>query len=140
MINPKPGEVVFILIDDDEINNMISRLMIERVWSGQDIMTFLDPLKALRFLQNSFVKEGQEHLEAIILLNLNMPVLSGWDFLDRFDGLSEEIKTRTSIYILSSSFDNRDKEMAHANKYVREFFQKPLTTEMVRRLHTNSAQ
>jgi CheY-like chemotaxis protein len=68
---------------------------------------------------------------SIILLDLNMPIMSGWEFLERFEELDEIIKKQVKIYILSSSVDPRDKERAGKNKDVEDYIVKPLTKEIV---------
>jgi CheY-like chemotaxis protein len=60
-----------------------------------------------------------------------MPVMSGWEFLERFDSLDESIKKRISIFILSSSVDSRDKARSYANKNVRDHLTKPITNKVI---------
>ena len=61
-----------------------------------------------------------------------MPVMNGWEFLERFDELGEHTKKRIKIYILSSSVDKRDIEKAKADKNVVHYLTKPLTKETIR--------
>jgi CheY-like chemotaxis protein len=60
-----------------------------------------------------------------------MPIWSGWDFVEHFDKLDENIKNRFKIYMLSSSIDNNDKQRAMDNKNVVDYIEKPLTKEKV---------
>ncbi len=60
-----------------------------------------------------------------------MPILNGWNFLERFDKFSDHIKKQLTIYILSSSVDWSDKEKAQANPYVKDYLVKPLSREIL---------
>ncbi|MEO8087976.1 MAG: hypothetical protein ABI763_14220 [Bacteroidota bacterium] len=65
---------------------------------------------------------------AILFLDINMP---GWDFLDNFDNLTEKIKNKIIIYMLSSSIDPSDKQKALENKNVVRYLEKPLSITAV---------
>jgi CheY-like chemotaxis protein len=73
-------------------------------------------------------------MSALLLLDINMPIMSGWEFLEMFDNLDFEVKDRVKICILSSSIDERDKVRSYANKNVLEFLVKPLTDKDIQRL------
>lgn len=136
MTTSKVMKTLFIIVDDDEISNLVSRLTIEKTWPDADVITFLKPLEALEFLKNDFMQ--QKHKHVIMMLNVHMPIITGWEFLDHFELLHEDIKARVLIYILSSSIDTRDEQLSAANKYVRKFISKPLTAEMLSKLRFES--
>jgi len=124
------GKIEVILVDDDEISNLISSLTVEMILGkGSVRQSFTKAAAALEYLQ-SFTP-GKADSATILLLDLNMPLMTGWEFLERFDQLSTLIKERVYIHILSSSVDNRDKERSYANKNVVSFLVKPLTKEVV---------
>jgi response regulator RpfG family c-di-GMP phosphodiesterase len=123
----------FLFIDDDPINNLICRLTVDMVLGNVKSQSFTNPQLALEYLQTSFLKDGHPN-RTVLLLDINMPVMSGWEFLDRFDDLSPLIKNSISICVLSSSVDERDKVRSYANKNVREFLVKPLTKEDILRI------
>lgn len=131
MTDQKDSKVLFILIDDDDINNLISRVTIQSTWHGIDILTFESPVAALDFLQGDLIAAQEMLPELIILLNIHMPVMNGWEFLERFEVFADKIKARTMLYLLTSSIDIRDEERSRENKFVIEFLSKPLTAEMV---------
>ena len=60
-----------------------------------------------------------------------MPVMNAWEFLEQFETLSDEVKDRIKIFILSSSVDKNDMAKAKANKYVEYYLIKPLTDETI---------
>jgi CheY-like chemotaxis protein len=125
-----PGQ--FVLIDDDPMNNLISKLTIEMTLGQTDVRAFVNPENALEFFQNEFSTVQDAY--ALLLLDIHMPSMSGWEFLEMFDNLSFEVKDRVKICILSSSIDDRDKERSYANKNVLDFLLKPLTDKDILRI------
>ncbi len=122
----------FILIDDDPMNNLICKLTIEMTFGQSDVKAFVNPEVALNYIQTDFANLGDT--TGLLLLDINMPIMSGWEFLEMFDNLSFELKERIKICILSSSIDERDKERSYANKNVLDFLVKPLTDKDIQRI------
>jgi len=112
----------FIVVDDEEINLFLTTRLLSKVLKVDDVQTFQEAGEALRFLQNCNSCETVS-----LFLDLNMPVISGWDFLEFFDQFDDSLKSRVHIYILSSSVDPMDKARAFANANVISFISKPLT-------------
>jgi len=121
----------FIIIDDDAFNNKICTVTLEKMSKDADIVTFLDPLQGFDYIVSEYSKPENDST-AILFLDINMPVMNGWEFLDRFDTLDSKVKNRIKIYILSSSVDKRDIERAKVNKNVIHYLVKPLTRETIR--------
>jgi CheY-like chemotaxis protein len=99
-----------------------------------DIRAFVNPELGFEYIQSEFSKLPDT--TALLLLDINMPIMSGWEFLELFDNLSYMIKDRVRICILSSSIDDRDKERSYANKNVADFLVKPLTDKDIIRITT----
>lgn len=125
----------FILIDDDPMNNLICKLTIEMTLGQTDVKAFVNPENGLEYIQTEFSNPAND-ISALLLLDINMPIMSGWEFLEMFDNLSYEVKDRVKICILSSSIDERDKERSYANKNVLDFLVKPLTDKDIQRITT----
>ncbi len=121
----------FIIIDDDEFNNRICTVTIEKMAEDADIKTFMDPLEGFVHIATEYAKPGNTET-AILFLDINMPVMNGWEFLDRFEELDPSVKSRIKVHILSSSVDKRDMERARLNKNVAHYLVKPLTRETIR--------
>jgi response regulator RpfG family c-di-GMP phosphodiesterase len=100
-----------------------------------EVKAFVNPEIGLEYIQSEFTKPDSDD-SAILLLDINMPIMSGWEFLEMFDNLSFETKDRIKVCILSSSIDERDKERSYANKNVIEFLVKPLTDKDILRITT----
>lgn len=118
-------DLKYVIVDDDPFNNMICRMIIEDALGEVEINEFTKPEEGLLFIQENIKSP------AILFLDINMPTLTGWEFLEQYEKFSEEVKMQISIYMLSSSLDRRDKDKAKANKYVKGFISKPLAIETV---------
>lgn len=126
-----PSQVI--LIDDDPMNNLICKLTIEMTLGQTDVKAFVNPENGLEYIQAEF-SDPQSDESALLLLDINMPIMSGWEFLEMFDNLDFGIKDKIKVCILSSSIDERDKERSYANKNVIEFLVKPLTDRDIQRI------
>ncbi len=111
-----------ILIDDDEINNFIVPKLIRTVYQDIDVKRFIDPFEALYKLSESDITP-----DTIVLLDLNMPLMDGWQFLDQL----AEKKLTCKVFILTSSENPSDLELSKKNEMVKGFFTKPMTIENV---------
>ena len=118
----------FIIIDNDPVNNLLCGLAIKDAAVEATILDFTNPLKAFEYIET--YNESDNRLN-ILLLDINMPIWSGWDFADHFEKLDETIKKHFRIYMLSSSIDNSDKLRAIANKNIVDYIEKPLTEQKV---------
>jgi CheY-like chemotaxis protein len=121
----------FIVVDDDFINNIFCSTVIERTFPEADIQTFTEPEKALAYIQSM---PADTYADTVLFLDINMPTLTGWEFLDFFEEFDLTIKDRFRVYMLSSSIDPGDKARATSNKNVLAYFEKPLTKESIESL------
>ncbi|TXB60074.1 response regulator [Phaeodactylibacter luteus] len=110
-----------VLVDDDNIFLMTARFSIHRVYPQADVQSFNDAEEALAYvLSNS---------PDLLLLDLNMPVIDGWSFLEavRNGGSTANFP----IYIVSSSIDPADVQRAESHPCVKGFVEKPLNAQKV---------
>ncbi len=128
----------FIIVDDDKLVNMFCSMMIKKNLGQSKVKTFEVPESGLEFIEKAEFIEPENESRTVLFLDINMPSMTGWEFLEYFEKLDDRIKNSLKIYILSSSVDERDKERAAANKYVTAFFVKPLTKDML--LSTTEAE
>lgn len=124
------GTPRFIAIDDDPVNNLICKLTIELVAGAPEILTFTNAAQGFDYIQNQYAA-NRDKTQTVLLLDINMPIMSGWEFLERFDNLGDDVKNLFKIFILSSSVDERDKQRSYANKNVNAFMVKPLVKDNV---------
>lgn len=121
------------IIDDDEINNFLCKKIIEVTGLAQKVVTFLGARQGIDFLKKG-MKSTELDLPDLILLDINMPVMNGWDFIDEFRRIGvPEIKD-IPIVILSSSVYQKDMDKSQTYNEVKEFVSKPLTSSVVRKI------
>jgi CheY-like chemotaxis protein len=128
----EPRAFNFIVIDDDYVNNLICSSLLRAIYPQSDLKTFLKPEEGLAYIA-SLAAAGSTD-DVIMLLDINMPTLTGWDVLEQFEEYPAALKAHFRIYILSSSIAREDKRKAREWTMVAGFIEKPLTIEAVRKL------
>src|SRR5574337_2197225 len=118
----------FVIVDDDEVNNIICRMTIMQEIPNAEVTAFTSAEQGLNYLESMSL--GQQ---IILLLDINMPKVDGWEFMKRFENFPEHIKQQVRVYILSSSIDPHDLEKAKSNKFISDFISKPITDAKMRR-------
>lgn len=114
-----------ILVDDDPINNLINKRLIGKLQVCDQVEEFLEAEKALKRIESLAIDQ-----KILVLLDINMPVMNGWDFLNRY---MEAFPTRRDkIVMLSSSIDFQDRQKALRYAIVEGFIEKPLTPEKIK--------
>lgn len=121
-----------IIIDDDPVNNKVCSIYIKKTGISENRICFLNGSEGLNYLTNEF--QPDNYNTVLIFLDLNMPVMNGWEFLEEYDKLPETYKQKINLYILSSSIDERDIIRARDNINVIDFISKPFTAEILLRL------
>lgn len=117
----------FIIVDDDSINNFITKRMIIKVIPNAEVISFTESEKGLDYVLAIFAKPNDG--KVILLLDINMPVITGWQFIERLELEGTLVNEWLLLYILSSSIDAVDKERAKVNPHISDYIIKPLTAE-----------
>jgi CheY-like chemotaxis protein len=125
-----------IMVDDDPYSHMICSKIIRRIVGEIEIVEFVSPEEGIQFIETVY-REDVCECNTVLLLDINMPIMNGWEFLERYDKASNRLKKQFTVYLLSSSVDHRDRERAAANKYVKDFLMKPFKKEMVEAIFKN---
>ncbi len=113
------------LIDDDEIFVFLTKKAIQKTNLVDQIKVFSNGLDALNFLKEN--SNEMELLPEIILLDLNMPIMDGWQFLEEYARLYPFIGKKITIYICSSSISPQDISRAKAINEVTDYIIKPIS-------------
>ena len=118
------NKINLLVIDDDDINIFIIKKIVEKTGFNVNMVSKANGLLAIDHLK---VTMDQVDFPNLILIDINMPVLNGWEFLDTYDTLN--ISKKVDMYMLSSSVYENDIEKAKTYAKVKGFISKPLSIE-----------
>jgi CheY-like chemotaxis protein len=124
-----------LLIDDDKAANFINQMIIRKANITDSIQTVLNGKEAIDFITNSGKFENSEDVfpkPMLILLDINMPVMDGWEFLEEYHQLEEHKKGNIIIIMLTTSLNPDDKSRAENISDVSGYKNKPLKLEMIK--------
>ena len=125
------------LVDDNEIDNLINQKMIEASGICEHIFVHSGAKSAIEFLKNieKLIKGNVNlYLPELLFLDIDMPLMDGFQFLDEFDKLSDVIKNHCKIVMLTSSLNPQDMSKAKKNINVLKYLNKPLTQDSIKKL------
>lgn len=112
------------LVDEDEIDNIINQKIIESNNFSERVTVFRTAQEGLDYLNEN--KDKEEELPELIFLDINMPIMDGFQFLEEFEKISGKVHSKCKIIMLSSSISPRDIDRAASNRFVRKYLNKPL--------------
>lgn len=115
------------IIDDDDIYVFGIKKLIQLKQLCENLMVFRDGYEALNYLKPIF--NTPELLPEIILLDINMPIMDGWQFIEEFTKLNSQPTKKVTIYMISSSIDPKDLEKAKGISGISNYFIKPVTLD-----------
>ena len=121
------------LIDDDEIFQFATKRFIEIKQFADSIEVFSNGKRAIDHILNN-CKKPDGCVPEVILLDINMPIMDGWDFLKELENIDTDIKLKTSIYLLTSSIDDRDIARASKIGLVKDYVIKPVDEEKLKKI------
>ena len=120
-----------LLIDDADATNFINRKIIERVGIDEHIEIKLNGKEAIDYIIKSDDSENDSPLPSLILLDINMPIMDGWGFLQNYHELETFKKDQIILLMLSTSLNPDDKRRAEAIPEISDYVYKPLTVEVI---------
>ncbi|RZJ87561.1 MAG: response regulator [Chryseobacterium sp.] len=121
-----------LLVDDDIPTNFIHRKIVQTSNVDVDVTAITSAEEALDFLTSAgkYAGTSMESKPGIIFLDINMPGMSGWDFMTEYEKIDPVQKAKTKVIMLTTSFNPDDKEQALGNSDIVNFMHKPLTREV----------
>lgn len=120
-----------LLIDDDAISNFLSKSMIEKSGVFEKVEVFNSAVKALDYLKKQ--ETEKEDFPEVILLDVMMPVMDGFAFLDELIRFESDSSKKVKVCMLTSSLDPKDKQQADSYPQVIDFMSKPINQEKIRK-------
>lgn len=115
------------LVDDDDVYHYIMEYTISKKKLAKTILKFMDGETAINFIKGNLT--NQSKLPELILLDLNMPVMDGWEFLHEFVIIQSQLKKKITIYVVTSSVNETDIEKAQNFQIISGYLIKPITEE-----------
>ena len=116
------------LIDDSAASNLLNQKLFNQLDPKLRVKTFTIAEDAL----NSF--RGAKDEVSTIFLDLNMPAMDGWDFIEEFKAMKQNSTIKTRLILLSTSMNPKDKKRASADDAIEEYLQKPLEVYQIKEL------
>jgi CheY-like chemotaxis protein len=118
------------IVDDDPIFQMIFKMMIERVNALIAVGQFKNGQEAIDAVKN--IGKDEDRIPDYIFLDINMPIKTGWDFLNELPAIVDpSFIARTKVYIVSSSINPEDEEKARTYSLTEDFLIKPLSESLI---------
>lgn len=127
-------------IDDDKVTLMLCDIIIKKAEFAKDVITAINGKEGIAWFSSFFSKKNpslQQEAPQIIFLDINMPVMNGWDFLEEYIMKYAERLPDTKVVMLSSTVNPEDFLRANRYEIVIDFINKPLTVEGLTELTEN---
>lgn len=120
------------LVDDDRVYQFTTERMLSKIDESVRFQWFKDGEEALAYLRSN--AKRADILPDLLILDINMPFMDGWQFLEAFRTTRDSMSKQIDIYMISSSADERDQSRAISNADVTDYLEKPITTDVLRSL------
>jgi CheY-like chemotaxis protein len=119
--------IEILIIDDDQVNNFVLKNIIQRAYPDSLVHIERDGRSALRLLNE--LDQNRKAFPGILLLDINMPIMSGFEFLDEYH--KRFLNKEVSIYMVSSSISKYDQQKANSYSNVHGYITKPLVNQNI---------
>lgn len=119
------SKINLLVIDDDDINIFIIKKIVEKTGFAVNMVSKTNGQLAIDYIKDAL--EDREPFPHLMLIDINMPVLNGWEFIEAYERL--HVEQTADMYMLSSSVYENDIEKAKTYKIVKGFISKPLSID-----------
>lgn len=114
-----------LLVDDDKTTNTLNTLVINQTNCAKEIVAVKNGIEALKYLTTPV--NGEYPQPDLVFLDINMPGMDGWEFLEEYNKLSEEYQANVVVVMLTTSLNPDDRERSLEHVGLDDFMNKPLT-------------
>lgn len=119
----------FIIIDDSQLDCFIGEKIIQNTGTFSSIKTYTQATEAYEVIKKSDPTPAEAM--TIIVLDIQMPVMNGFQFVEAFERLPENIRSNYAIFMFSSSINENDKNRLENHPCIRKFYGKPISKDIV---------
>lgn len=123
-----------LLVDDDKATNFLNRRLLRKIEAAKEIQVVRNGSEAMEYLEKAVTFKTGFPRPDLILLDINMPMVDGWEFLERYADFSETYKASTVVVMLTTSLRESDQERVTQFKEVKDLIRKPLTQAAVEQI------
>jgi len=127
------------IIDDDNMYISLLKKIIELKKLSQNLLVFSNGKEALDHFKSILPGNDAEKIPEIIFLDVNMPVMDGWQFLEEFLQIENKTKKSITIYVVSSSIDPKDYKKAKTFSSVTDYLIKPINISKIEEIFTRDS-
>ncbi|MCO6357279.1 response regulator [Roseivirga pacifica] len=126
-------ELKVLLIDDDRATNLYNKYTLDKMGCCKQINIAENGQEAIDYLTSADA-DGNHPQPDLIFLDVNMPVMDGWEFLEVYETLPDEQKGENIVIMLTTSVNQDDFQKAESDPHISQFRSKPLTPNMLREI------
>jgi CheY-like chemotaxis protein len=119
----------FIIIDDSRLDCFIAEKIIQNSGTYSSVKSYMEATEAYEAIKNGLI--GDDSIITIIILDIQMPVMNGFQFVEAFEQLPKEIQSKFAIFLFSSSINENDKNRLDNYPSIIRFYSKPISKDTV---------
>ena len=118
----------FIIVDDSKLDCFIAEKIIRNTGRAGEVKSFTAAKEGLDHIKSTPVSANTR---TVVLVDIQMPIMNGFDFVEAFETLPQQQRNNYTIYMLSSSINENDLNRVHNYPSIKQFLNKPLTSNML---------
>ena len=127
---PLPFDIVCIIDDDPIYINLVTRIVKLKNFS-RNLIVFQNGQEALEYFRTLTITDNHSKVPQLILLDINMPIMDGWEFLEEFSKFNVDLMNQLQLYVVSSSINPADIQKAKSVDFVTDYITKPLHIDTI---------
>jgi CheY-like chemotaxis protein len=131
----KPKFETVMIIDDNTVDLYVSSRLIIKNYFSKKVLEYSNAIEALQYLREN--QNNKTMLPQVIFIDIYMPLMSGFQFLEAYEELPLDLKNNCRTYIISSTIDDDDIARARKDKNVISFHVKPINKEFLGRINAD---